>query len=247
MTDKLDAAVARAREMLADAPRLAVLTGSGISAESGIQTFRGGGGLWKGTPIEDFATPDGFDRDPVGVWNWYAQRRAELDAARPNAAHEALARLQRDVLGRGGTFTLATQNIDGLHQAAGSTDAIELHGSMRSVRCRDCEHRREMPVEPVAAVPTCPRCGAAMRPDVVWFGEALPEAAYLPAVEAVAECSVLLAVGTSATVYPAAGLIEWAIGSGGKVIELNLEPTPATRMAAVALHGKAGELLPRLA
>jgi NAD-dependent deacetylase len=238
--------IARARSMLIGAERIVVLTGSGISAESGIPTFRGTGGLWAGFRVEDFATPEGFDRDPVAVWNWYADRRADLERARPNPGHLALAEIQRRAQRRGASFVLATQNIDGLHQAAGSEGVLELHGSMRTVRCERCEYRRELTIDHVEAVPACPDCGGRLRPDVVWFGEPLPVDVYAAAVDAASSADLFLSVGTSALIYPAAGLIEWALSGGAKAIEVNLEPTPATRLAAVALHGKAGEILPML-
>jgi NAD-dependent deacetylase len=238
--------LAKARAIIAAARRIAVLTGAGISAESGIPTFRDSGGLWAGVRAEDFATPEGFARDPVGVWNWYADRRGELEAARPNAGHLALAALQRRVQAVGGSLVLATQNIDGLHQAAGNTGVLDLHGSMTTARCEACRHRRPMTPSHVESVPACPACGRRMRPDIVWFGEALPMDVYQAAVEAAAECDLFLTVGTSAVVYPAAGIIEWAISAGARTIEVNLEPTPLTRMVTVALHGKAGAILPRI-
>ena len=241
-----DRRVLEARDLIDGARRVVVLTGSGISAESGIPTFRGTGGVWKQMRVEDFATPEGFDRDPLGVWNWYAARHEELDEARPNAAHVALAELERRVRRRGGSFVLVTQNIDGLHQAAGSEDVLELHGSLRRARCEACPYETAMSSDRVEAAPACPRCGGRIRPAVVWFGEALPEDVYAAAVEAAGEADLFMSVGTSAVVYPAAGLIEWAISAGAKAIEVNLEATPITRRVDVAIHGKAGDVLPRL-
>ena len=238
--------IAEARGLLAAARKVVVLTGSGISAESGIPTFRGAGGLWKGMRVEDFATPEGFAHRPLEVWNWYTQRRAELDDARPNAGHVALVELQRRIEARGGSFVLATQNIDGLHQAAGSAGVLELHGSLRTARCAACPHTAPMPSTPANAVPPCPACGSRLRPAVVWFGEALPAETIAAAIDAAAACDLFLSVGTSAIIYPAAGLIEWALSAGAKTIEVNLEPTPITRLVTVALHGRAGDLLPRL-
>jgi len=236
----------RAREILAEARRVVVLTGAGISAESGIPTFRGTGGVWSEMRAEDFATPDGFDRDPLGVWNWYAARCKDLDETQPNAAHLALAELQRRTEAHGGSLVLATQNIDGLHQAAASTNVLELHGSLRKTRCEACSYEAPMSPAPAEALPSCPLCGRRVRPAVVWFGEDLPQDVFAAAVDATAHCDLFLSVGTSAAVYPAAGLIEWAIGSGAKTLEVNLEPTPVSRMVTVALHGKAGEVLPQL-
>jgi len=238
------ALIDKARSLLGAARRVAVLTGAGISAESGIPTFRGTGGIWYEMKVEDWATPEGYARDPLKVWNWYAERRRQLDEVRPNPAHAALARLQQQVRARGGSVVIATQNIDGLHQAAGAEDVLELHGSLKRARCGSCAYPTDMGASPVEAVPTCPECGERLRPDVVWFGEALPQEVYVAAVEASATCDVFLAVGTSAVVYPAAGLVEWALGNGAKAIEVNLEPTPASRLVTVALHGKAGEILP---
>ena len=240
------APLARAREILAEARRLVVLTGSGISAESGIPTFRGTGGVWKEMRVEDFATPEGFDRDPLGVWNWYTARCKELDETRANAGHVALGELQRRTEAKGGSFVLATQNIDGLHQAAGNRNVLELHGSLRRARCEACSYETPMSASPAEALPTCPDCGGRVRPAVVWFGEELPRDVYTAAVEAAGQADAFLTIGTSGVVYPAAGLIEWAVSAGARTIEVNLEPTPATRLVDVALHGKAGEILPQL-
>lgn len=241
-----EAILAEARRLVGSARRVCVLTGAGISAESGIPTFRGPGGVWQESSIEDYATPEGFARDPVGVWNWYNERRAELEAARPNAAHLALAELQRRVGARGGSFVLATQNIDGLHQAAGSEDVLELHGSLRRMRCQACPHAVEIGLAAVEPVPACPVCGGQMRPAVVWFGEPLPQDVFSTAAEAAGRCDLFLSIGTSATVYPAAGLVEWALAAGAKTVEVNLQPTPVSRLMTAALHGQAGEILPRL-
>jgi len=241
-----DRRVSEAQDLLDGARRVAVLTGSGVSAESGIPTFRGTGGVWKEMRVEDFATPEGFARDPLGVWNWYAARHEDLDAAQPNPAHVALARLERQLRRRGGSLTLATQNIDGLHQAAGSENVLELHGSLQKARCEACPYETAMSSDRVEAVPACPECGGRLRPAVVWFGEALPQDVYAAAVEAAGEADVFMNVGTSAMVYPAAGLVEWAISAGAKTIEVNLEATPVSRRMDVALHGRAGEILPKL-
>ena len=241
-----DRRLSEARAILDAARRVVALTGSGISAESGIPTFRGTGGVWKQMRVEDFATPEGFARNPLGVWNWYAERCEDLDAARPNAAHEALADLDRHLRRRDGSLVVVTQNIDGLHQAAGSENVLELHGSLRTARCEACSYETAMTSQRVEAVPTCPDCGGRMRPAVVWFGEALPEDAYAAAVDAAGEADAFLSIGTSGVVYPAAGLIEWAISAGAKTIEVNLEATPVSRRVDVALHGQAGEILPRL-
>ena len=244
--DQTVAGVSAARDMLAEASDILVVTGSGISAESGIATFRGAGGLWEGKPIEDVATPEGFARDAEGVWRWYNDRRAELQHVQPNAAHYAVARLQRRTGERGGRCVVATQNVDGLHQRAGAAGVLELHGTLEQMRCSRCDHHEDIALEPVAPVPSCPACGAPQRPGVVWFGEALPEDVWRAAGAAAAACDLLLAVGTSALVYPAAGLIECAVGCGAGVIEVNPEATPATQIASVSLRGKAGQVLPQL-
>ncbi len=249
--------IARARRLLAHADSVAVLTGAGISAESGVPTFRGSGGLWSRQRMEDVATPAGFARDPVKVWRFHNELRIELERIAPNAAHLALARLERAVLGRGGRFALATQNIDGLHQAAGSRGVLELHGSLTAVRCTGCDYREDVGFRPLGPRPTCPDCGKWLRPDVVWFGETLGPDVWAAAVRAARSCQVFLSVGTSALVYPAAGLIEIALSEGpgrgrrhletsAGTIEVNLEPTPASGKVDVALHGRAGHILPQI-
>jgi NAD-dependent deacetylase len=235
-----------ATDMLADASDILVFTGSGISAESGIATFRGAGGLWEGKPIEDVATPEGFARDPEGVWQWYNDRRAQLQHLEPNAAHYAVARLQRRMGERGERCVVVTQNVDGLHQRAGATGVLELHGTLEQMRCSRCDHHEKIALDPVEPVPSCPACGAPQRPAVVWFGEALPPDVWQAAGGAATTCDLLLAVGTSALVYPAAGLIECAVGCGAGVIEVNTEVTAASAIVSVSLRGKAGQVLPQL-
>jgi NAD-dependent deacetylase len=241
--DKLSAA----RRLLSAASRVTVLTGAGVSAESGIPTYRGaGGGLWDGLSVEQWATPEGFARDPQRVWKWYSDRRVQLGEVRPNPAHFALAELQRRLARRGGKLTLVTQNIDALHQAAGSEGVLELHGSLRKIRCTRCAYAADVGCEPIEELPACPRCASHVRPAVVWFGEALPPGIWEAAVEAAQNCDVFLAVGTSAAVYPAAGLVELAVGCGAQAIEVNVEATALSSLAAVALRGAAGEVLPGL-
>ncbi len=189
------------------------------------------------------ATPSAFRHDPKLVWRFYNARRDNLRQARPNPAHRALVALE-DRFGE--RFTLATQNVDGLHRAAGSRRLLELHGSLLRVRCTGCEVVQERGTEPLAELPHCDECGALLRPDVVWFHEALPEDPWREASSAAGRCDCFLVVGTSAVVYPAAGLIESARRTGARVIEVNLERTAASRAADVGLYGAAGELLPRL-
>ena len=196
----------QARQWIADANSIVVLTGAGISAESGVPTFRGDGGLWRNFRPEDLATPEAFERDPLLVWEWYDWRRQLIAGVQPNAGHKALARLERAKP----DFTLVTQNVDGLHDRAGSYRVLKLHGDIWRLRCTDCgadwpERRAPLPKLP----PKC-RCGAMARPGVVWFGEALPAGIMLEAQHATESAEVLLVVGTSAVVYPAASLIPFA-------------------------------------
>jgi NAD-dependent deacetylase len=224
------------------AERLCVLTGAGVSAESGVNTFRGPGGLWEGHRVEDVATPSAFARAPALVWKFYNARRAGLRTVRPNPGHDALVAIERRW--GAGRFTLITQNVDGLHRAAGSETVLELHGNLRRIRCTGCGRIEDRGLEPLADLPACTACGALLRPDVVWFHEMLPEAPWQAATSALAECGCLLVVGTSAVVYPAAGLIEAAQDLGKPVIEVN--PEPAARGDVIRLSGPSGQILPRL-
>jgi NAD-dependent deacetylase len=240
--DFLHEALGRAAAALRGADRVCVLTGAGVSAESGVNTFRGAGGLWEGHRVEEVATPGAFARDPAFVWKFYNARRAALRAVRPNPGHDALVALGR----RWGPerFTLVTQNVDGLHRMAGSETVVELHGNLRRVRCTGCGNVEDRGLEPLADLPTCPECEAVLRPDVVWFHEMLPKAAWRAAATAMAACFCLLVVGTSAVVYPAAGLIDAAVDAGKAVIEVN--PKPEARGDVMRLTGPSGEILPRL-
>lgn len=240
--DELEAA----REALAGATALAVLTGAGVSAESGIPTFRDAlTGLWERFRPEELATPEAFLANPQLVWDWYAWRREKVAAAAPNPGHRALAAIEDDCTARGADFTLVTQNVDGLHQAAGSRRVVELHGNIRRVKCFDRHHA-------VAAwphgegVPACPLCGSLLRPDVVWFGERLPPEALAAAYAAARTCDVFLCVGTSTVVEPAASLPFLALESGARVIEVNPQATPLSAQATFSLRGAAGEILPLL-
>lgn len=220
-----------------------MLTGAGVSAESGIPTFRDAQtGLWSRFRPEELATPEAFARDPRLVWEWYEWRRGLVAGAAPNPAHRALARVQAIVPG----FTLVTQNVDGLHARAGSTDVIELHGNIHRNRC----FAEGVPIADWAPAdtppPRCPRCGGPLRPDVVWFGEPLPAEGLARADAAARDCDVFMSVGTSAAVYPAAQLPLTALAAGACVIEVNRDPTPLSAAATFALHGQAGEILPRL-
>lgn len=230
---------------LRQAEQVCVLTGAGVSAESGVPTFRGSDGLWEGHRIEDVASPEGFRRDPALVWQFYNARRANLRQVQPNAGHYALAALERRW---GDRFTIVTQNVDGLHQAAGSQRVLELHGNLRRTRCLGCGEVRDRGLEPLEALPRCPRCGGPLRPDIVWFGEALPEEIWEAAVWAAHSCDLLLVVGTSAVVYPAASLIPIAKRGtpSARIVEINLTRTEASHQADLGLYGPSGTILPQL-
>jgi NAD-dependent deacetylase len=227
---------------LRDAGRVVALTGSGISAESGVPTFREAQtGLWERYDPQELATPEAFERDPGLVWEWYEWRRRLVTEAEPNPGHLALAELERRVPG----FTLVTQNVDGLHGRAGSRKAIELHGNILRTRC-SVEGVTLEPDEARAVPPVCPNCGAPLRPDVVWFGEPLPAAAFEAASEAAGGCDLFLSIGTSGLVYPAAALPHEALENGATLVEVNAGETPLTGRADHVLRGRAGEILPEL-
>lgn len=244
MTESPDP-VERARAVLAAARRPIALTGAGVSAESGVPTFRGPGGLWRRHRPEDLATPEAFARDPRLVWEWYAWRREIVRGCRPNAAHRALARWAR-----GRAVTLVTQNVDGLHaeaaREAGSPPPIELHGSLFRTRCTGCDARRaaRAPLDLSAALPACAECGALLRPDVVWFGEPLDDGLLARAFRAAASADACLVVGTSAIVHPAASVAVASLRAGAALVEVNPEPTPLSAHAAVALRRPAADVVP---
>ena len=228
-------------KLLRGARHIAVLTGAGISAESGLPTFRQAQtGLWARYRPEDLATMRAFVRDPVLVWEWYAWRRQLAKDAEPNAGHRALARLQ----GRVPRLDLVTQNVDGLHQRAGSRGVVELHGNILRCRCNREGTRFESWDEEGEKPPRCTACGAHLRPDVVWFGESLPEDALEAAVASAEACDLFLCIGTSALVQPAASLPYAALRRGVPVIEVNPDETPLSRAATHVLKGAAGEALP---
>jgi NAD-dependent deacetylase len=216
------------------------LTGAGISAESGIPTFRGADGLWQKFRPEELASIDAFLANPELVWEWYRFRRDKMSSALPNAGHHALASWQQKVDG----FHLITQNVDGLHQKAGSRDLVELHGNIWRDACLDCGARFEASIPFESELPRC-ECGGRLRPDVVWFGEFLPEAALEQAYAWATECEVFLSVGTSALVQPAAGLPLIAKRNGARLIEINPEPTPLSPLADYTFFAAAGDVLPR--
>jgi len=235
--------IARAAALLGKARHVCVLTGAGISAESGIPTFRDAQqGLWANYDPLDLATPEGFARDPELVWRWYESRREQVRRARPNPGHVALAGLAAQLP----RLTLVTQNVDGLHQRAGSTDVVEYHGNILRDRCTVEQVVAERSRDAGGLLPRCAACGALLRPDVVWFGEMIPRAAMLQADAAAADCDLFLAVGTSALVYPAAGLAQVALARGVPVVEVNPHPTELTGCADIALAGPSGVVLPAL-
>jgi NAD-dependent deacetylase len=229
-------ALRRARQVVAS-------TGAGVSAESGVPTFRDAQtGFWANFKPEDLATPEAFCRNPKFVWDWYAMRRRMLANVAPNPGHHTLVELARRIP----RFTLITQNVDGLHQRAGSRDVIELHGNIARVKCFDCEAPAETWDETGDGPPHCPHCGGLLRPDVVWFGESLPISALEAAMAASADCDVFLTIGTAAAVYPAAALPYHALERGATVVEINPNPTDFTRHATHALRGPSGQVLPAL-
>lgn len=236
-------AIEKAKEWLRQAGSVTALTGAGISAESGVPTFRSAGGLWKNFRPEELATPEAFRRDPATVWEWYDWRRGLIAGCSPNPGHYALAQLEA----RCRDFTLVTQNVDGLHDRAGSKRILKIHGDIWQLRCTACglevrDERAPLPELP----PRCGSCGALMRPGVVWFGEQLPPDVWDEAEAACRRSDVLIVAGTSAVVYPAAGLAPLAQRAGAKVIEVNVEDTPLTDSVDCALRGPSGEVLPKL-
>ena len=233
---------ARLGDLVAAGRDIAVLTGAGMSAESGVPTFRGAGGFWENESFEDLATPQGFARDPGKVWRWYDERRRGIAACAPNAGHRALAAYED----RNPGVQVITQNIDGLHQAAGSRNVVELHGALFRVRCTRERTARDDRRVPLPEIPPRCSCGALLRPDVVWFGEALPEAAIEAASAAARSAALFLVIGTSAVVYPAAGLPALAAGAGAWVVEINTEPTAITNEVDEVLRGPAAAVLPDL-
>ena len=231
------------RTELRQARRVCVLTGAGASAESGIPTFREAqSGLWARYDPLQLATPEAFERDPALVWKWYRWRRTLVAAARPNAGHEALAVLADRVP----ELTLITQNVDGLHQKAGSRDIVEFHGNLFVNRCADPACALETEAISDEEVPQCSRCGDRLRPGVVWFGEAIPTDALRRAQTATEHCDVFISVGTSASVWPAAGLIGAAAHAGATVIEVNPHETELSASCAHRLIAKSARALPEL-
>jgi NAD-dependent deacetylase len=231
-------------DRLRRARRIAALTGAGVSAESGVPTFRDAQtGLWAKFDPRELATPAAFARNPKFVWDWYVSRRERVGKAAPNPAHHALAAIERRVP----EFLLITQNVDGLHQRAGSANVVELHGNIGRVKCsRGCGVVARWDDASAGEPPRCAACGAFLRPDVVWFDEMLPPDALLQAETAARRCDVLLVVGTTAEVYPAAELPYAAKRHGATVVEINPQPTAFSADADHVLRGPAGIVLPSL-
>jgi len=231
-------------QRLREADWVTVFTGAGMSAESGVPTFRGEGGIWETFRPEELASMKAFLRNPELVWRWYAHRREVMGAVSPNPGHTAVVRLERLYPG----FAVITQNIDNLHRRAGSLTVYELHGNIERNYCAQCGEPYQLGAgEPADRLPRCTACGGAVRPDVIWFGEILPEDEWKGAVAAARSSDLFLSVGTSAVVYPAASLPVMARRAGAYLVEINPEPTPLTEVADEFLAGRAGEILPLLA
>ncbi len=236
------------------ATNVVVVTGSGISAESGIPTFRGEDGLWKKYRAEELATPGAFFANPKLVWEWYDWRRQLIGKANPNPGHEVIAKIEEHY----DEFLLITQNVDGLHGKAGSgqDNMVEIHGNIWRVRCTGEGNTHDetthgeviayLEENPISQLPPICECGAMLRPDVVWFGESLPVEGLIRAEKAIQECDVLIVIGTSGQVYPVASFPMIAQAAGAIVMEVNIEKTPISRIADFSLTGKAGDVLPEL-
>jgi NAD-dependent protein deacetylase/lipoamidase len=230
------------RTRLAQAKSVTVLTGAGISADSGVPTFRGAEGLWKNFRPEELASPEAFERNPTLVWEWYNWRRELLATKNPNPGHQALVELEH----RTERFWLITQNVDGLHAAAGSQKLSEIHGNIWKVRCTKCGVVTDNFEVPIVILPRCASCQGLLRPHIVWFGESLNPQDLQNSYNALQSCEVLIIIGTSGAVYPAASFGAVAKDHGALVIELNLDPTPNSDLVDMAIHGRAKDLVPRL-
>ncbi|MDT7041449.1 NAD-dependent deacylase [Candidatus Nitronereus thalassa] len=233
---------AEIRARIAQAKSITVLTGAGISADSGVPTFRGAEGLWKNFRPEELASPEAFERDPMLVWQWYNWRRELLATKSPNPGHHALAELEQ----RAKNFWLITQNVDGLHAAAGIQKLSEIHGNIWKVRCTSCRIVTDNHDVPIEILPYCPSCQGLLRPHIVWFGESLNPEDLRNSYDALQSCEILIIIGTSGAVYPAASFGSVAKDHGAYVIELNLDPTPNSDLVDVAIQGRAKDLVPRL-
>ena len=240
MTDERQ--VEAAAGVLRAARRVVVFTGAGVSADSGLATFRGPGGMWRGRDAMALATPDAFAADPAIVWEFYNERRRTAFAAEPNAGHRAVADLAR--LPGFESVAVVTQNVDRLHRRGGCDDAIELHGNLDETRCSSCGRVEDRAGEALDDLPTCEGCGGLLRPNVVWFGESLPIDAMARAKAAARGCDAMLVVGTSRQVYPAAGLVDVAAAAGAGVVVV--DPHAEPRVGEVALRGASAAVLPAL-
>jgi NAD-dependent deacetylase len=243
--------LAPARETFQAASYALVLTGAGVSAESGVPTFRGAGGYWRTHHFSELATPEAFERDARLVWDWYLERRATVRLCQPNAAHRALADWSRRADDAGGARgLLVTQNVDGLHERAGHEPTVRLHGSLWRNACSGCGGERDDDALRYAELPRCPACGALERPGVVWFGESVPVAAADLAHEAVERADCVLVIGTAGVVYPAAGLVERARGRGAAILEVNPDEDYGLgdrgAFGGLWLRGPAGAIVPAL-
>lgn len=230
------------RDRIAMARSVTVLTGAGISADSGVPTFRGPEGLWKNFRPEELASPEAFARDPKLVWEWYNWRRELVATKHPNAAHETLVELERRIE----NFWLITQNVDGLHALAGSQRLSEIHGNIWKVRCTQCNRISPNRDLPLVYPPNCTDCSGLLRPHIVWFGESLDQEDLNRSYQALRTCDILLLIGTSGVVYPAASFAPIAKDSGALVVELNLDPTPNSSVVDVSFQGRAKDLVPLL-
>jgi len=230
------------KKILRNAEKIAVLTGAGISAESGVPTFRGADGLWQNYRTTELATPEAFSRNPELVWEFYNWRRGLISQVSYNAAHKAFVDLERKVP----RFTVITQNVDGLHLLAGSKNLLEIHGNLWKVRCTECRRITIDHSSDMGRLPKCQECGGLLRPHVVWFGEALDRNLLLQAIEASRNCQIMLIIGTSSVVQPAASLALEAKSGGATLAEINLEKTPHSHFMDFTLPGKAGDIVPKL-
>jgi len=239
---QLSAGIPEVKARLAGARAVTVLTGAGISADSEVPTFRGADGLWRNHRAEELATPEAFARNPRLVWEWYNWRRELIATKIPNAAHHALVELEQRVE----RFWLITQNVDGLHPAAGSRKLSEIHGNIWKVRCTQCRQVQKNRAVPIPMLPLCPACGGLLRPHIVWFGESLDPDDLDRSVAAVGSCEVLLIIGTSGVVYPAASFAALARQAGAFVAEINLDPVPNPQVVDLTIGGRAAEVVPEL-
>lgn len=236
--------IEKAIEILNSSKSLFILTGAGISAESGIPTFRGTDGLWKNYSATDLATPEAFEKNPELVWEWYHWRQGIILKAEPNPAHFAVAELEKKF----NNFLLLTQNVDNLHRRAGSKKVLELHGNIFRARCLSCGRIVHHQIEPGKEINNLPKCDCEglLRPDIVWFGEQIPQDIWQASLEFLSTADTSIICGTSGIVWPAAAIPEMAKKNRAKIIEINLEPTPISSIVDVSILGKAGEILPQI-